>query len=52
LEFINFIIFNNTFEDGVKFVEDLDPGVQVGAGPFPSVDLAQNFRQIIVGGFQ
>jgi hypothetical protein len=48
LEFINFVILDNTLENCVEFVEDLDPGIQVRARPFPGIDLAQNFGKIVI----
>ena len=40
LEFINIVIPDNVFENSIEFVEDFDPGIEVGAWPFPGVDLA------------
>jgi hypothetical protein len=48
LECINIVIPDNVLENSIEFVEDLDPGIEVGAGPFPEVDLAQNIRKIVV----
>ena len=40
LEFIDVIIPDNVLENSINFVEDLDPGIEIGARPFPGVDLA------------
>jgi hypothetical protein len=42
LKFVHFVVANDLFQNGVEFVENLDPSIQIGAGPFPRLYLGQN----------
>lgn len=52
LEVIDVIVTYDFFQDCIELVQDLDPCIQVGARPSPSVNLTQHFMQIIIGGFE
>lgn len=40
LKLVYFVVAYNFFKDSVELVQHLDPGVQVGSGPFPDGDVA------------
>jgi hypothetical protein len=48
LYFINIVIPYYILEDSIEFVDDLDSCIEVGAGPFPRIDVAQDIREIVI----
>ncbi len=48
LEFVNIIVLDHFLQDGVKLVQDLDPGIQIRSWPLPRVDLPQNFMKVFI----
>jgi hypothetical protein len=52
LESINAAFGNDVLEDGVKFVEDIDPGVEIRTEPLPSGGkrgMAEQFQKFVEG---
>ena len=43
MDFVDVVVTDDLFENGVELVEYPDPGIEVRTGPFPDIDLPQNF---------
>jgi len=49
LKLVHFMVTYNFFQDSVELVQHLYPGIQVGSGPFPDGDIAEDVDEVIIG---
>ena len=49
LKFVYFVVTYNFLQDSIELVQHLYPCVQVGSGPLPDGDVAENVDEVIIG---
>ena len=49
LKLVYFVVTYNFLQDSIELVQHLYPCVQVGSGPLPDGDVAENVDEVIIG---